>query len=117
MIISNLLSYLILSTSHQNELDIHHKADCQLESVKLELKNLVNQLEEPLKISLQNSRDRLEIVASRRQNKQVVVVQGYEEVWGQGEGQCGPLPRGRAETNMQEYWKFEEDAKKGKYCG
>ena len=46
----------------QDEWNIHNRVDSKLESVKVKLINLVRKLEEPLKISLQNRRDRFEDV-------------------------------------------------------
>ena len=47
---------------YQDEWNIHNRVDSKLESVKVKLINLVRKLEEPLKISLQNRRDRFEDV-------------------------------------------------------
>ena len=47
---------------YQDEWNIHNRVDSKLESVKVKLVNLVRKLEEPLKISLQNRRDRFEDV-------------------------------------------------------
>ena len=46
--------------SLKDELSIHNDIDCKLEDVKSKLKSLVNKLEKPLQISLQNRRDRCE---------------------------------------------------------
>ena len=46
----------------KDEWNIHNRVDSKLESVKVKLINLVRKLEEPLKISLQNRRDRFEDV-------------------------------------------------------
>ena len=44
--------------SPKDELSTHNSIDCKLEDVKSKLKGLVNKLEKPLQISLQNRRDR-----------------------------------------------------------
>ena len=50
---------------YQDEWNIHNRVDSKLESVKVKLINLVRKLEEPLKISLQNRRDRFEDVDNK----------------------------------------------------
>ena len=54
----------------QDEWNIHNRIDSKLESVKVKLINLVRKLEEPLKISLQNRRDRFEDV----DNETVIII-------------------------------------------
>ena len=63
-------------------MNIHNNIDCKLEDVKSKLKSLVNKLEKPLKISLQNRRDRCEDLNRGTTVFLFCIVKRSEELWG-----------------------------------